>query len=181
MSLSLWICTVGVILPITKVTTVSGNCCCCSVAKSCPTLCDPMDSSMPGFLLFTISQSLLKFMSIESVMPSNHLILCCPLHLLPAIFPSIRIFSNEPALCTRWPKYWSFSFSISPSSEYSGLISFRIDWLDLLSVQGMLKNCGAKHHSSKASILALTLLYDSTVTSVHNFWKKHSLDYMDLC
>ena len=129
----------------------------------------------------TISQSLLKFMSLESLMLSNHLILCCSLLLLPSIFLSIGIFSSELALHVRWPKYWSFSFSISPSSEYSGLISFRIDWLDLLSVQGMLKNYGAEHHSSKASILALTLLYDSTVTSVHNFWKKHSLDYMDLC
>ena len=129
MSLSLWICTVGVILPITKVTTVSGNCCCCSVAKSCPTLCNPMDCSMPVFLLFAISQSLLKFMSIESVIPSNHRILCCPLHFLPSIFPSIRIFYNELALCIRWPKHWHFSFSISPSSEYSALISLGLTGL----------------------------------------------------
>ena len=103
-------------------------------------------------LSFTISCSLLKFMSIESKMPSDHLILCGPLLLLPSIFPSIRVFSNELTLPIRWPKYWSFSFSISPSSEYSGLISFRIDWFDLLTVQGTLKNI-LQHHSSKASIL----------------------------
>ena len=93
-----------------------------------------------------------KPMSIESVMPSNHFILCCPLLLLPSMFPSIKVFSNKSALCIRWPKYWSFSFSISPSNEYSGLISFRIDWLDLLAVQGTLKGL-LQHHSSKASIL----------------------------
>ena len=97
------------------------------------------------------SQSLLKLMSIKSVMPSNHLILCHPL-LLPSIFPSIRVFSNESVLCIRWPKYWSFRFNISSSNEYSGLISFKMDWLDLLSVQGTLKSL-LQHHSSKASIL----------------------------
>ena len=101
--------------------------------------------------LSTNSWSLLKLMSIESVMPSNHLILCHPL-LLPSIFPSIRVFSDESVLCIRWPKYWSFSFSISPSNEYSGLISFRMDWLDFLAVQGTLKSL-LQHHSSKASIL----------------------------
>ena len=101
--------------------------------------------------LSTNSRSLLKLMSIELVMPSNHLILCHPLLLLPSIFPSIRVFSNESVLCVRWPKYWSISISISPSNEYSGLISFRIDWLDLLAVQGTLKSL-LKHHSSKASI-----------------------------
>ena len=100
----------------------------------------------------TNSQSLLKLMSFESVMPSNHLILCHPLLLLPSIFPSIRVFLNESVLHIRWPKYWSLSFSISPSSEYSGLISFRMDWLDLLAVQGTLKSL-LQHHSSKASIL----------------------------
>ena len=100
----------------------------------------------------TSSQSLLKLLSIELVMPSNHLILCRPLLLLPSIFPSIRVFSDESVLCIRWPKYWSFSFSISPSNEYSGLISFRMDWLDLLAVQGTLKSL-LQHHSSKASIL----------------------------
>jgi len=132
----------------------------------------PQTAIRQGSLSSTISWSSLKFMSIESMMLCNHLILCCPLLLLPSIFLSIRVLSSELALHVRWPKYWSFSFSISPSSEYSGLISFRIDWLDLLSVQGM---------RSKASILAVTLLYDSTLTSVHNFWKKHSLDSMDLC
>ena len=103
-------------------------------------------------LSITDSQSLLKLMSIESVMPSNHLILCHPLLLLPSIFPSIRVFSNESVLNIRWPKDWSFSFSISSSNKYSGLISFRIDWLDLLAVQGTLKSL-LQHHSSKASIL----------------------------
>ena len=103
-------------------------------------------------LSITNSQSLLKLMSVESVMPSNHLILCCPLLLPLSIFPSIRVFSNESVLHIRWPKYWSFSFSISPSNEYSGLISFRMDWLDLLAVQGTLKSL-LQHHSSKASIL----------------------------
>ena len=103
-------------------------------------------------LPITNSRSLLKLMFIESVMPSNHLILCHPLLLLPSIFPSIRVFSNESALCIRWPKYWSFSFIISPSNEYWRLISFRMDWLDLLAVQGTLKSL-LRHHSSKASIL----------------------------
>ena len=106
-------------------------------------------------LPFTIFQSLLEFMSIELVMPSNHLILCHSLLLLPSIFLSIRVFSNDPVLHIRWPKYWSFNFSISPSNEYSGLISFRLDWLDLLAVQGTLKSL-LQHHSSKASILRLS-------------------------
>ena len=104
------------------------------------------------------SQSLLKLMSIESVMPSNHLIFCCPLLLPPSIFSSIRVFSNGSVLHIRWPKYWSFSFSISPSSEYSGLISFRMDWLDLLAIQGTLKSL-LQHHSSKASILWLSAFF----------------------
>ena len=112
---------------------------CCSVTQLCPTLCNPMDCSMPGSLSFTISWSLLRLMSIESMMPFNHLILCHPLFLLPSIFPSIRAFSNESALHIRWPRYWSFSFSSSPSNEYSGLISFRIYWLDLLAVQGIIR------------------------------------------
>ena len=123
-----------------------------SVAQSCPTLCDPMNHSTPGLQSITNSQSPPRSMSIESVMPSNHLILYRPLLLLPSIFPSIRVFSNESALCVRWPKYWSFSFNISPSNEYPGLISFRKDWLDLLAVQGTLKSL-LQHHSSKASIL----------------------------
>ena len=112
----------------------------------------PWTAPCQDSLSFTISRSLLKLMSIESVMPSTHLVLCYPLLLLPSIFPSIRVFSNELALCITWPKCWSFSFRISPSNEYSGLISFRIDWLDLLAVQGTLKSL-LQHHSSKASIL----------------------------
>ena len=123
-----------------------------SVSQSCPTLCDPMDCSTLGLPVITNSRSLLKLMSFESVMPSNHLILCCPLLLPPSIFPRIRVFSHESALHIRWPKYWSFSFSISPSNEYSGLISFRMDWLDPLAVQGTLRSL-LQHHSSKASIL----------------------------
>ena len=113
-------------------------------------------------LSITNSQSLLKLMSIESMMSSNHLILCHPLLLLPSIFPSIRVFSNESVLRVRWPKYWSLSFSITPSNEHSGLISFRMDWLDLLAVQGTLKS-PLQHHSAKASILQLNLPYWSTV------------------
>ena len=109
-------------------------------------------TALQASLSITNSQSLLKLTSIESVMPSNHLILCCPLLLLPSIFPSIRVFSNVSALHIRWPKYWSFSFNISPSNEHSGLISLRMDWLDLLAVQGTLKSL-LQHHSSKASIL----------------------------
>ena len=112
----------------------------------------PWTAARQASLSITNSQSLIKVMSIELVMPSNHLILCRPLLLLPSIFPSIRVFSNEPALHIRWPKYWSFSFNISPSNEHSGLISFRMDWLDLLAVQGTLKTL-LQHHSSKASIL----------------------------
>ena len=111
-----------------------------SVAQSSPTLCDPMDYSMLGFPVHHQLPELTQNLSIQLVMPSNHLILCRPPSLLPSIFPSIRIFSNESDLLTRWPKYWSFSFSISPSSEYSELISFRVDWLDLLAVQGTLKS-----------------------------------------
>ena len=110
------------------------------VSQLCLTLCDPMDCSTPGFPSITNSWSLLKLMSITSVMPSNDLILCLPILLLPSIFPSIRVFSNELILHIRWPKYWSFSFGFNPSNEYSGLIFFRIDWLDLLAVQGILKS-----------------------------------------
>ena len=120
--------------------------------KLCLTLVTPWTAACLASLSSTISHSLLKFMSIESVILSKHPILCCPLHLLPSIFPSIRIFSNELSLCIRWPKYWSFSFSISPSNEYSGLISFKIDWFDLLAVQGTLKSL-LQHHNLKAPVL----------------------------
>ena len=112
----------------------------------------PWTAARQASLSISNSWSLIKFMSIELVMPSNHLVLCCPLLLLPSIFHSIRVFANELALCIRWPKYWSFSFSISPSKEYSGLIAFKIDWLDFLAVQGTLKSL-LQHHSSKASVL----------------------------
>ena len=137
-------------------------------------LCDPMDCSTPGFPVHHQILSWLKLMSVESVMPSNHLILCHLLLLLPIIFPTIGVFSNKLALHIRWPKYWSFSFSISPSNECSGLISFRMDWLDLPSVQGTLKSL-LQHHSSKASILRhsaffmvqLSHLYMTTITLFH--------------
>ena len=123
-----------------------------SVAQLCLTLCDPMDCSTLGLHVHPNSWNLPKFMSIELVMLSSHFILYHPLLLLPSIFPSIRVFSSESVLCMRWPKYWSFSFNISPSNEHPGLISFRMDWLDLLAVQGNLKSL-LQHHSSKASIL----------------------------
>ena len=123
-----------------------------SVAQSCLTLCNPMKRSMQGLPVHHHLLELFKLMSIESVMPSSHLILCHPLLLLPPNPPSIRVFSNESAVHIRWPKYWSFIFNISPSSEHSGLISFRMDWLGLLAVQGTLKSV-LRHHSSKASIL----------------------------
>ena len=138
--------------------------CCCSVAQSCPTLCDPMDHSMPGSLSITNSQSLPKLISIELVMPSNHLILCRPLLLLPPIPPGIRVFSNESALHIRWTKYWSFSFNISPSNEHPGQISFKMDWLDLLAVLGTLKSL-LQHHSSKASILRRSAFFTDYINS----------------
>ena len=127
-----------------------------SVAQLCPTLCDAWTAACQASLSITNSRSLLKPMSIESVMPSDHLILCHPLLLLPLIFPSIRVFFIESPLGIRWPKYWSFSFSISPSNEHPGLISFRMDWLDLLAVQGTLKSL-LQHHNSKASILKVSI------------------------
>ena len=129
---------------------------------------------------FTISQSLLKLVSIELVMPSNHLILCCPLLLLPSVFPSIRVFSNESDLCKWRPKYWSSCFSISPSNEYSGIIFFRIDWFDLLAVQGTFKSL-LQHHSLKASILQCSASF--MVQLLHPYMttvKNHGFDYMDL-
>ena len=123
-----------------------------SVSHLCLTLCDPMDCSTPGFTIHHQPPKLAPIMSIESVMPSSHLILCRPLFLPPSIFPSIVVSFNESVFRIKWPKYWSFSLSISPSNEYSGLISFRIDWLDLFAAQGTLKSL-FQHHSSKASIL----------------------------
>ena len=120
-------------------------------------------------------------MSIKSVMPSHHFILCRPLLLLPSIFPSIRVFSNESALRIRWPKCWSFSFNISPSNEYSGLISFRMDWFDLLAVQGTLKRL-LQHHSSKASVLQCSAFFMVQLSYLHmTYWKNYSFDYMGLC
>ena len=135
----------------------------------------PWTAGHQASLSITNSWSLLKLMSNESVMPSNHLILCCPLLLLPPIPPSIRVFSNESALHVRWPKYWSFSFNISPSNEYSGLIAFRIDWLDLLAVQGTQESSPTPQFKSINSS-ALSFLYSPTLISIHDHWKNHSFD-----
>ena len=135
----------------------------------------PWTAARQVSLSITNSRSLLKFTSIELVMSSNHLIFCCPLLLVPSIFPSIRVFSNESDFCIRWPKYWSFHFSISPSNEYSGLISFRMDWLDLLAVQGTLKSL-LQHHSSKASFLQRSAFFIVQLTSIYDYWKNHSFD-----
>ena len=137
-----------------------------SVTQSCLTLCDPMNLSSPGLPVHHQLRSLLKLMSIESVMPSSHLILYCLLLLLPPIPPSIRVFSNESVLHIRWPKYWSFSFSISPSNEHPELISFSMDWLDLLAVQGTLKRL-LQHHSSKASILRGSAFFTVQLSHPH--------------
>ena len=131
----------------------------------------PWTAAHQASLSFTMSQSLLKLMSIELMMPSNHLNLCHPLLLLPLIYPSISVFFNGSVLHIRWPKYWSFSFSNSPSNEYSGLISFRIEWFHLLAIQVTLKNI-LQHHSSKASILRPSA-YSPTLTSIHDSWKQY--------
>ena len=144
----------------------------------------PWTASMPAWrtacLSFSISWSFLKLMSIESVMPSNHLNFFHPLLLLPSIFSSLRDFSNESAVYIKWPKYWSFGFSISPSNEYSGLISFRIDWCDLLAVQGTLKSSPTPQFKSISSSV-FSLLWGPTLTSAHDYWKDHSFDYVDIC
>ena len=133
----------------------------------------PWPAACQASLSITNSWSLLKLMSIDSVMPSNHLILCCLLLLAPSIFPSIRVFSNESYLCIRWPKYWIFSFNISPSNEYSGLISFRLHWLDLLAVQGTLKSL-LQHHSSKVPILLHSAFFIVQLSHpIHDYWKKN--------
>ena len=131
----------------------------------------PWTAARQASLSIINSWRLLKLTSIESVMPSNHRTLCCPLLLLPSVFPSIRVFSSESTLHISWPKYWSFSFSISPSNDYSELISLRIDWFDLLTVKGTLESL-LQQHSSKASVLSL--LYGSVLTSVHDYWKNRS-------
>ena len=146
-----------------------------SVTQSCLTLCDPKDSSMLGFPVHL--QLILKLMPIESVMPSNHFILCLPLLLLPSIFCSISVFSNESTLCIRWPRYWSFSFSISPSNEYSRLISFRMDWFDLLAVQRTLKSL--LHHSLKASVYQCSLFF--IVQLSHPLNSGEHLSLIQLC
>ena len=145
----------------------TGQNCCCSVTQSCLTLAIPWTAAQQASTSFTTPQSLLKLMSIESVMPSNHLLLCHPL-LLPSIFLSIRAFSIEAALHIRWPKYWSFSCSINPSSEYSGFISFRIDWFDLLAVLRTLKSL--LQHNSKASVLWCSAFFMVQLSStIHGF------------
>ena len=151
------------------------------ITQSCLTLCNPMDYSMPGFPVHHQPPwSLLKLMSIKSVMPSNNLILCHPLLLLPSIFASIRAFSSESVLPIRWPNYWSFSFSIRPSNEYSELISFRMDWLDLLAVQGTLQESSPTPQFKSISSSALCFLYSLTLSSKHDYWENHSFDLMDL-
>ena len=135
----------------------------------------PWIAARQASLSITNSRSSLRLMSIESVMPSSHLILCRPLLILPSIFPSIRVSSNESALHIRWPKDWSFSFNISPSNKYSRLISFRIDWLDHLAVQGTLKSL-LQHHSPSISSSVLSFLCSPTLTSIHDYWKNHTFD-----
>ena len=139
----------------------------------------PWNAACRASLSFTISNSFFKFTSIELVVLSNHLILCCPLLLLLLVFPSIRVFSNQLSLHIRWPKYWNFSFSISPSNEYSGLISFRTDWFDLLTVRGTLKSSPAPQFESINSSV-LSLLHGPTLISKHDYWKNHRLEYADL-
>ena len=140
----------------------------------------PRTAECQASLSIINSESLLKLMPIESVMTSNHLILWCPLILPPSIFSSNRIFSKESVLHIRWQKYWSFSFSFSPPNEYTGLIAFRIDWLDLPVVQGTLESSPTPQFKS-INFLVLSFLYGPTLTSIHDYWKNHSFDYMDLC
>ena len=135
----------------------------------------PWAAACQASLFITNSQSPPKPMSIESVMPSNHLILCCPLLLMPSVFPSIKVFSSESALHTRWPKYWSFSFNISPPKEHRGLISFRMDWLDLLAVQGTLQESSPTPQFKSINSSALSFLYSPTLTSIYDHCKNHSL------
>ena len=142
-------------------------------------LMTPGTGARQASLSFTLSRSLLQLRSIESLMPSSHLILYRPFFFLPSIFPSIGIFSNESALCIRWPKYWSFSFSIGPTNEYSGLISFRIDWFNLLALQGTLESSPAPQFESTSS--SALVIYGPSLTSVYDSWKNQSFAYTDLC
>ena len=146
-----------------------------SVSQSCPTLCYPMECSMPGLPVHHQLPEFIQTHVHQSLMPSNHLILCHPLLHLLSVFPSIRVFSNESVLRIRCQKYWSFSFSISPSNEYPVLISFRMDWLDLPAVQGTLKSL-LQHHSSKASVLRRSAFFMVQLSHPHDYWKKHSFD-----
>ena len=146
-----------------------------SVAQLCPTLCHPMKHSMPGLPIHYQVRSSPKLMSIESVIPSNHLILCHPLLLLPSIFPSIRVFSSKPAIYSRRPKYWYFSFNTSPSNEHPGLISFRMEWVDLLADQGTLESSPTLQFK-RINSSVLSFHYSPTLTSIHDQWKNHSLD-----
>ena len=158
---------------------LSGGCF-CSVAKVYLTLYNGMDCSMPGF---PVLHYLPEFAQVHVlwVGDANDLILCGRLLLLPSIFLSIRVFSKELAFHIRWPKYWRFTFNISPSNEYSGLIPFRIDWFNLHAIQGILKSL-LQHHNTKASILwCLAFFTVPTLTSIHNYWENHSFDYIDLC
>ena len=143
-----------------------------SITQSCPTLCKPMDCSTPGFTVHYLFPEIAQTMSIKSVMQYNHLNLCCPL-LLSSIFPNIRVFSNESALHIRWPKCWSFTFSISPSCVCSGLISFRIDWFDLPAVPGTLQESSPAPQFGSINSLMLSLHYGPTFTSIHDYWKNH--------
>ena len=150
-----------------------------SVQFSCSVVSDsvtPWTAARQASLSITNSWSLLKHISIESVMPCNHLILCHPHLLLPSIFPSIRVFSSESVLCIRWPKYWSLNFSISPTSEHSGLISFRMDWLDLLAVGRDSKESSTTPQFKTINSSALSFLNGPTLTSTHDYWKNHSFD-----
>ena len=146
-----------------------------SVTQSCLTL-TPWKAALQASLSISNSQHLLKLMSINLVMPSNYLILCLPLLLLPSIFPSIRVFSNESVLCIRWPKYWSFSFSISPSNEYSGLISFRMDWAGSPCSPRDSQESSATPQFKTINSSALRFFYSPTLTSIHGYWKNHSFD-----
>ena len=148
------------------------HCGCCSVTQSCPALCDPVDCSTSGFPVLLHLLELAQ----THVHSSNHLVLCCPLCLLPSVFPSIMVFSNESILDIRWPNYWTFSFSISPSNEYSGLISFMIDWFDLLAVQGTLQESSPTPQFKSINSSVLSLLYGPTLTFIHDYWKNHSFD-----